>query len=286
MILALPVKGFEGVRSLSPSRFVSAQECRLREVFGANRIATALPMSPAPAIGSVTHLIFQEAGEGKVGVADPREIERRWNQLVDEVEHKMAGDPLQYWLLPVAKSLPDYEVRRIQTIRRATGLTSLPRTEDRSFGDRSRAFGFELPVATADGLVRGRIDRVIRSVGGPVIQDFKTGNVYDARNNIYRAVRQEYEIQMRLYAALYFEVHGEWASILNLVPLHGESIPISYSRGEAQAALDDAKTYLLKMNQDLAACDDLDQTFTLASPQASVCSFCAYRPYCLPYQKS
>ena len=48
-----------------------------------------------------------------------------------------------------------------------------------------------------------------------MLQDFKTGNIYDAREKAYRGVRADYEVQLRLYAALYFEVYGEWAAIGN-----------------------------------------------------------------------
>ena len=102
-------------------------------------------------------------------------------------------------------------------------------------------YGFELPVASADGLVRGRIDRVIESPNGPIIQDFKTGNVYDAQGNLYRTVRLEYQVQLRLYAALYFEVYGAWAAALELVPLQGEIVPVSLDRTDAVRLLAEAK---------------------------------------------
>ena len=274
------------MRSIAPSSFVSARQCRLREVFGANRVELPLPLSPAALVGSVTHRIFQEAGEGSLGSEGSAAMEKRWSDLIEQVEHKMSKHPLERWLLPLVKSLPDYEVRRIQTVRRALSLEMAARnTEQRSHKNEVRAFGFELPVATVDGLIRGRIDRVMWSAHGRIIQDFKTGNVYDSREKAYRGVRADYEIQLRLYAALYFEVYGEWAATLELVPLQGASVAVSYSRTEAVGLVGEAKDCLRDLNRDLAACDSAEQAAALASPQAEVCSFCAYRPYCAAYQE-
>ena len=176
--------------------------------------------------GSVIHQLLEEAGRGRFSPDDASSIEDRWRALVDEAESTMFSSHLERHLVPLDESIPDFEVRRIQAHERALQLSAGVRIARPSLAG-NREYGFELPVWSTDGLVRGQIDAVIPSDHGPVVRDYKSGAVLE-RGPSPAPVKESYAIQLRLYAALYASTTGMWPSRLEIVPILGEAQAVEF----------------------------------------------------------
>src|SRR5439155_15219605 len=101
-------------------------------------------------------------------------IAQRWRALIQQCEEAMKTNWLERHLAPLKDNVPQFEVRRLQALRRAQQIAREAESvaETRRPTPDSERYGHEYPIATSDGLVRGRIDAVLPSDDGPVIQDF------------------------------------------------------------------------------------------------------------------
>lgn len=275
------------LRSISPSRFVGLQNCALREAWAANRAPQLLPSSPAAHLGSVIHSLLQEAGEGKFPVPRDRHIEQRWSELIRVAEDEMSTSWLERHLVPLATAIPQFEVRRIQAWRRALEISSdAVRTPAPPESPPVRpTYGFEFPVTSRDGLVQGRIDAVIPSEQGPVIQDFKSGAVLDYKSDQQFVIKETYVVQLRLYAALYASTIGTWPVRIELVPISGPAEPVSFESSSCIDLLDKARSTLTDTNKIIEQNSDSAHSLALrlGSPSPVVCAYCLYRPGCAAY---
>jgi len=163
--------------AISPSRFSAMQACALREVWSANRIPELLPPSPAGRVGTVIHTLLEEAGAGKIRSAA---IDDRWLELMAAAENRMSKSWLERNSLPLRRSVPKYEVRRLQARSRAlTLITSHQGSRSLiSKAEVSPHFGYEFPVSSTDKAVVGRVDAVLPCSDGAVIQDYKSGQIF------------------------------------------------------------------------------------------------------------
>jgi hypothetical protein len=197
----------------------------------------------------------------------------------------MARNRFERHLLPLSETVRQFDVIRIRAERRAAELSGDVSAAPIRGGDAESApFGFELRVKSGDGLIVGRIDRVLATREGTVIQDYKSGAI-SIDDDGKSAIRPEYVNQLRLYAALYYETTHVWPARLELVPLTGPPQDVAYSKMESMKALDSARELLTRVNEDLAGSNgDWDHIErSLADPSPEACRFCAYRPGCLPY---
>jgi len=134
----------------------------------------------------------------------------------------------------------------------------------------------EIPLRSRDGLVRGVADSIVRAADGPVIEEFKTGELTPDRV-------KEWSRQLIVYAKLYHDEYGFAPNVLRIVSLHGPTREIPYVEEEASAAVAEICAALSSLNQELAAGNSLD---SLARPSAAACSYCSHRPWCEAYWSS
>jgi hypothetical protein len=273
---------------ISPSHAAGLDACALREVWAAARTASALPTTVAAAVGTVAHRLLEEAGRGDFfDAADPA-IECRWEELLHSAEETSATNWLARHLVPLAGSVPDFQVRRLQALAAARGLADAVAGERRPEPDQpSRRFpsGGEVGVSTPDGLAGGRIDAVTLTAGGPVLKDYKSGAIY-GRGAEARVVKPEYALQLKLYAAIYAGMTGTWPARLEVVPIAGPPEDVPFTKEECQRLLMDALQRRDEINAIVSQNAPLqDRIQRLASPDPSVCVYCAYRPHCGAYEK-
>ena len=249
-----------------------------------------LPSSPASRLGTIVHQLLEEAGRGRLGTHAERTIDERWQELVANAEQAMTQTALEAHFVPLRETVPKYEVVRLRAEARAGELAQdFPDTGPRAADARANPYGYELRVESADGLIAGRIDRAVPTQAGPVLQDYKSGAIFSIRQGEgQQEIRPEYADQLRLYAALYYEATGTWPSKLELVPLAGQPMKIPLSTTESLNLLDQAKSLLANVNEQLERdADDWDAVeVSLAKPSASACRFCSYRPACAAYLSS
>lgn len=254
-------------------------------MWSATRQDALLPSSPAARLGSVVHRLLEEAGCGSVP-AEGSAIDSRWRELIAEAESEMTCLHLERRFVPLSQHVPQFDVIRIRAQARTAELARYVRdAETRACEVTDSPYGTELRVQSSDGLIEGRIDRVVRTSTGPVIQDYKSGAIFSLRDGVDHEIRPEYSAQLRLYAALYYEAVGDWPKRLELVPLSGSPQEVSYSRADSLKLLESARSVLREVNDELArSSDDWEAVErALATPSPSACRFCTYRPACSTY---
>lgn len=273
------------LKKLAPTLIPVFSECHLRGVWSAAHSPQLLPSSPAAHLGSIVHRLLEEAGQGAFGPDQEDRFASRWQELVSEAEKAMLESSLNRRFVPLRDHLPQLEVMKIRTISRALELSqSILGVENRVKEEAPPIFGCEMRVESSDGLIAGKIDRVIPTASGPIIQDYKSGTLYKKHNN-QRRIKPEYVLQLRLYAALYHEATGVWPHKLELVPLIGSYIEVPFSPGESINILNEARNVLIEVDETLQRFyNDWEKAEEiLAMPSPSACKFCTYRPACSPY---
>lgn len=259
------------------------RQCALRELWAASRTPPLLPLTPAARLGSVAHQLLEEAGRGDFSTAATGSIERRWEELVLDAEGAASANWLDRHLLPLSAAIPDFEVRRLQALSAAHALAAeVSVIADVAGPPNARHVGCEVPVSTPDGLARGRIDAVTPSNGGVVVKDYKSGAIYG--HGADREVKPEYAVQLKLYAAMYAAMTGTWPVRLEVVPISGSPESIPFSPDECEQLMTEALNLRARINSVVTSELPLpSREHNLASPAPSVCTYCAYRPQCAPY---
>jgi len=262
------------------------RNCLLREAWTAAGNEPLLPPSPVAELGTVIHELLEAAGKGNLENGADDKIQRMWLDLVVLAEKRMAVSAVRRHQVPLSRSIPDYEVRRIRACRRAAEVAAFA---VRDHGGKARHgpehTGLEIWVESPNGQVGGYIDLVTKKRDGIVLSDYKSGSVMlPGKRAGPEIVRQAYKEQLILYAALYQIKCGVWPVRLELVPLHGVAVVIAYDEGEARRLLTEAVAFLRDANQRIAdvmiGCRKLT---TLASPSPDNCKHCLFRPGCHAY---
>jgi hypothetical protein len=264
---------------ISPSRFVGLKSCRLREIWASNRMPALLPTNARGRLGTIVHEMLAAAGRGEL--SSEAEVENYWSTVLNSTEHKMLGSWLERSLVPLRKSVRNYDVDALRAMNKAReiALSELPRAAAiRS----ATGYGFELWVRTPDEKVGGYIDHVYKDEAGIVIRDYKSGYVFES--NSERVVKEGFALQLRLYAALYNFTFAQWPTRLELTPTQGPSIVVPFDPaqcislvGEAKNLLDDINALVFHINEKHRS------PAALASPSPETCYHCAYRPNCSAY---
>jgi RecB family exonuclease len=272
---------------LSPSRYEALKLCALREGWAAGGQLPLLPLSPAARLGTVIHQLLEEAGRGQLAPGKEGAVERRWEQLVAEMEGTMRESWLERHFIPLRSSVPDYEVRRLRAQERAAGIAAATASVPKEPRE-PRATGFERWVASRDDSVGGYIDRISVTADGVALCDYKSGSIHDATSGSPPAVKASFVVQLRLYAALYAATTGTWPVKLELVPLQGEPVAIACDPASCEALLADAVATLARTNATIAdfASAPGEAERRLANPRGETCRHCAYRPGCAEYHRA
>ena len=273
------------LRSISPTTFSAIKKCALNVVWQRNGSPPLLPTSPKTRVGTVAHKLLAEAGQGRLK-ATAVSINARWRELLEEASADMSHSVLERHLSPLESSVPDIEVLRIRTTRMALDIARKPQSTPRE--DRSHvmppSYGHEIPLQSADSLVRGTIDAVIQEDGtGIIIQDYKSGSIVELEDGNELHPKESYQTQMKMYAGLYAENFGEWPDSLELVSLAGERQGVPFTENDCSNLLDEAKATLRRINETVENHPSSSLPSILASPNPEACVFCQFRPGCEPY---
>lgn len=273
-------------RRLSPSRYTAMQGCLLREVLTASGNEPLLPPSPLAELGSITHHLLEAAGRGHLEGGGNWKVGDTWDELVSQAEKKTVLSALRKHQVPLSRSIPDFEVRKLRACRRAAEIAhdafllqdGLPRPS-------SGPAGFELWVESLDGLVGGYIDRVTMTKAGVTLSDYKSGAVLDFDTGEGSGeLKRAYKEQLKLYAALYRLKCGAWPIRLEVVPLQGTAVEVVCDPEESEQLLEKASAFLHAANRRIAEVASGRAEITgLASPQAVHCRLCLFRPACQAY---
>jgi hypothetical protein len=140
-------------------------------------------------------------------------------------------------------------------------------------------------LATPDGKAGGVVDAIIRSEVGVTIRDYKSGTIHELGDGA--PVKEAYAIQVKLYAAIYEAMTGEWPSQLEIVPLLGEPRPIEFLEEECRELLADGLATIDEVTAAIEHASTPEEAVrALGQPSPEACRRCRYRPVCLPYREA
>ena len=275
------------LKSISASLYSIFKMCPFRGLLLQQKMPGLLPSSPAAILGSIAHKLLEEAGRGEVEATET-DLCRRWYELIDDRDDLLRDSELEKHLAPLTNSLPDMDLVRIRTVRKALELArsdQVSRTLTRS-RLRKRFKGNEIPVRSSDGMIVGVIDSVVEDEQGYVtIQEFKSGSILRSQKGVHPVIREEFIVQLKIYASLYNDTFGRWPSSLELVSLAGSIYRVPFSKNECTDLIMEIKELTLKINAALKKYTINDSVHFLAHPSRSACRFCEYRPLCGPYRQ-
>lgn len=274
------------IRRVSPSRYTAMRSCLLREVWTAAGNPPLLPPAPQAELGTVIHELLGAAGRGELEGGGHDRIEQTWGDLVSLAEKRMALSALQRHQVPLSRSIPDYEVRKLRAFRRATEIAGVAVRGHVEWPKQGLEHtGCEVWVETHDSRIGGYIDRATMTAEGVVLSDYKSGAVLiSEKGTCSRVVRRAHREQLMLYAALYRLTNGVWPVRLEVVPLQGAPVAVAYETGEAQRLLAEATAVLHDANRQIAKVESGRKGIVeLASPRVENCGLCLFRPACQAY---
>lgn len=256
---------------ISPSKYSLLQQCALREIWASSRHTPLLPPSPSARVGSAIHKLLELANGNHL--SGENAIHEHWDEEVNNIEKDMLSNPLERHLVPLKIYARNYEVKKILAFK----MVNIVNDFDRS-GTASKKQRAEVWVQTHDGKIGGKIDFIGETTNGIEIIDYKTGIIED--DSLDGQPKKVYQQQMRLYAALYHEVHKIWPDKLSLVGIDQKKYDVPFKPDECIQLLEEAKKSLDDLNEAIAKHVSPED---LASPSGVACIYCLYRPACSKY---
>lgn len=270
MKLPSPPK-LEPVKRLSPSTYSQIQQCALKGILQVNRVPPMLPVDPAARLGSVAHKVLEMANQGHI-----KDLEAAWDQSLQQVEDEMrsAGET---FLLPLRESAQMYEVKKRITLNAAKKIITSIDHQVSNYVTDLQSIGAEIWLESADGLLGGLADRIVPTDQGVEIKDYKTGTVIEHETG---EIKKAYDVQLLLYAVLYYEATGTWPVRLTISTLSGEEHNVPVDKERATQLMNEAREKLQELNIHIISGTPFEE---LAQPNSVACVFCSYRPACSAY---
>lgn len=217
-------------------------------------------MSTAASLGLICHDVLAESARGHLGDPDDADWRQRYDAVWDAAVARQAENT------STARTWPNYGIYRAAARVLAKGVAR----EHRAGKDLEP----ELPLESADGLVAGRADLVVRSPEHE-IRDYKTGQIANDAGQ----PRADYLRQLLIYAALEHDQIGSWPSRVVLVPLDPKRSPVvvPIEPAEARSAQSELSGALEQYNE---AVKKQVAPASMANPSADTCRFCRFAPRC------
>jgi hypothetical protein len=178
-----------------------------------------------------------------------------------------------------------YEVLKLRSCARASEIASTIRRRITRSVKVTPGLGFEIWVESEDKSVVGLIDSVRMKTRGVELSDLKSGEVLEHVDGIpTKQLKESHRIQLKLYAALYFQTYGRWPDRLQIVPLKGEALEVLFVAVDCIQLLKEAQRKVHDLNRRITSGEVT--AATLANPTPRNCGFCPYRPNCPAYQQA
>lgn len=133
------------------------------------------------------------------------------------------------------------------------------------------SIALEVPVYSADGLFKGRVDRAEKTPEGIRLIDYKSA----AREDL----PERYERQLQLYAFMWHDTYGDWPFEAQVYyPLRGVFFSVDITPETCKQVAEEAAALIAQLSKD----GSISQ---LATP-GDVCKACEFRPWCRPFWAS
>ena len=270
-IFVLPPYPLKPLSRISPSRYSALCACALKEIWTSDRHLSLLPVSPSAHLGVIAHKLLEMAFAGHL--ADEDGMQSCWEKEVQQHESAMRNNPLERHLIPLASHASNYRVKQIMAY-------NMVRPFLREVGrvTKTGKSVVELWVQTEDGKIGGKIDMVKHTNEGISIIDYKTGMITDPNQNGH--IKEDYKIQIKMYAALYFINCGNWPDKLVLMGLNQREYTIPFDKEGCLSIVKSAIDHFDGLNSRIEYGLDAE---IFATPAPETCRYCVYRPACKSY---
>lgn len=275
------------IHRISPSIFYAFKKCALHGTLVTSKAPKMLPNSPNAYIGNIIHETIKIAKEEKI--SEKRDFESIWSELVDKKEKAMTKSWIEKHLVPIKEYSTDYEVKKLLCKKFVNNL-SLEKQKSEQYSSISEKFihqsRSEIWLQSTDGKVGGYADAIIPTENGDIIIDYKTGKyIEESSCGSCPKVKEEYEIQLKLYSSLYHSEYGKWPVSLKIAGIDGTSVEVDFTNAECEEMLREAIEILnytnnIIINKNLTKPEKFKE---LSSPNPENCKFCQYRPGCNSY---
>jgi len=256
---------FEG---LSPSSFYRMKEkCAFQIILSKcfkGYPGLLLPQPYSAIWGTISHSLCKYAAK-KTNITI-KDLIDKCNELVRNQEDKLAND------YPILKkiSLSD-NVRRNAAIITANNILSrkvVQSSEEAIFKSYAEQY-----YRYDDLHLGGYIDRVLVKNNKAVIIDYKFGEIF----NDIGEIKEEYVIQLRLYAMMYENTHkGDRVENIVLITQDGERNDVGLER-EKWADIQNSTKELFNKIDGLVKRKEWDK---LAKPEDETCKYCSCKHFC------
>lgn len=258
---------------MTPSTWQNLRQCAWRVLLARHfQNKPLLPVHPSATLGSILHGALEKITKGELKTRE--EFDRWWDDSVKRAEQKLID---RGWgqFVPLKENTKHFGLKKVQARNRLVGLNN---RQSYAVGAGSRIA--EQKIATNDGLLTGQLDCIIWRDGQAEIRDYKTGVITTERDGeeAAPAIKEEYELQMKLYACLFKETYGSYPTRLILEDLNGVEYEVKFTPDECSRLIEEIKLSLVEINHKVAGSD----WEGLANP-GDYCAFCNFRPACKKY---
>lgn len=276
------VTGFELklLNRISPSQYHSALSCPYKLVlansFGYNPL---LSINANAHFGSVAHKIIELISKGTI--LDEQTFSEKWVELINKKEDELKAKGLAN-ITPLKHFVTDFGLKKNQIKN-----ILQKRSEKFCVSQKSSTSKFypEKKLENSDKSIIGIADLIIENELGTTILDFKTGKIYsdsiEDGDVAELVIKKEYEIQLKLYAHLYFLMTGEYPKTMYLVTLSNDFIEIKFNPTECEMLYLEVLDFMSKTNSFIAKGD----IKPITNPSKENCKYCSYRPACNFYSE-
>jgi hypothetical protein len=227
----------------------------------------------------VIHLLLESAAKGKIKDAHLREAcESKWRELLAKHEETLSQDSRTAWMVPLESTAFRFAEKLERSLGKAMELAKLNASSaTASETPGTPSWSAEQWLETKDKLVGGKVDLITRGPDGTAIKDYKSGAIYEDHKG---TIKENYSLQLKLYAAIYHDAHGDWPNLLELIPLSGKPERVPFTPDECVALLKAAKDELARVNSLVESAKIRDA----ALPRPDCCWYCGFRPVCGKYR--
>ncbi len=264
-----------GLTKVTPSTWLSLRQCAWRVLLARQyQNEPLLPTHPNAALGSILHAALEKITKGELKTKE--DFNLWWDTAVAKTEQELMS---KGWgqFVPLKENTRHFGLKKIQVRNR---LQTAHHTNNTRTGAFSKAA--EQKLTSKDGLLTGQLDCIIWNDTQAEVRDYKTGAVTTTEEDGETAkVKEEYELQMKLYACLFHEQYGYFPTRLVLEDLNGVEHQVPFNVSECLQLMDEIRSTLSAVNRKI----ENGEWEKLANP-GEHCSYCQNRPACRKYLKS
>lgn len=261
-----------GLTKVTPSTWLSLRQCAWRVLLTRHfQNSPLLPANPNAVLGSILHIALEKITNGEL--KSKEEFNLWWDIAIVKAEHELVN---KGWgqFVPLKENARHFGLKKIQARNRL-------QTDHHNHYTRTSTFSkaTEQKLTSTDGLLTGKLDCIIWQNGQAEIRDYKTGEITTIEEGEYTAkVKEEYELQMRLYACLFHDQYGYFPTRLVLEDLNGVEHQVSFNVSEYLQLMDEIRSALSEINKKIE-----NGEWEKLANTGEHCRYCQNRPACKKY---